>query len=239
MEWQSRTTLLLGEEKIKAINNKHVLIVGIGGVGAYVAEMLCRAGIGELSFVDDDDVSDSNKNRQLIALDSTINKSKSQVLKARLLDINPELKIHAIEKYFTQENADEILGSYPYNYVCDCIDTLSPKIFLIKSSLEWKLPLVSSLGTGGKMDVTQVKITDISESYNCRLGTILRKRLHRINIYTGFKVVFSVELIDKKSITTTEGERNKKSNVGTISYMPPLFGIYMASEVIKSLISEK
>lgn len=233
-EWLSRTELLLGEEKIKRLQQSNVLVVGLGGVGAYAAEMICRAGVGSMTIVDGDMINSSNRNRQLPALVSTDGRPKAVVMGERLLDINPGLNLTVLQEYIRDERIVEILDR-GFDYVVDAIDTLSPKIFLIYHSVQRNLPVVSSMGAGGKRDTSLIKISDISESYNCKLARILRKRLHKLGIREGVKVVFSPEPVPGESIIRVEGERNKKSNVGTISFMPPAFGCAIASVVINDL----
>lgn len=234
-DWLSRTELLLGKEKLEHLRKAHVLVAGLGGVGAYAAEQLCRAGIGELTIVDGDIVELTNKNRQLPALDSTLGQPKAELMAARLRDINPEVELHVINDFIRDDRMIEILEAAPYDYVVDAIDTLAPKIFLIYHSVQKGLPIVSSMGSGGKLDPSQIQVTDISKSYNCNLARMLRKRLHKLGLYKGVKVVFSSEFTAPEAIVLTEGQ-NKKSNVGTISYMPPLFGCFIASVVIRDLI---
>lgn len=233
--WLERTNLLLGAEKVGKIKQSHVLVVGLGGVGAYAAEQICRAGVGEMTIVDGDNLHLTNLNRQLPALHSTMGKPKAEVLGARLLDINPDLKLTIIQEYIRDERMREIL-SQKYDYVVDAIDTLSPKIFLIYDSLHNSQRLISSMGSGGKLDPSKVEVTDISKSFNCPLARILRKRLQRLGIKEGFKVVFSSEEVPEGVMVPCEGEPNKKTTVGTISYMPPIFGCFMASVVIRDII---
>ena len=235
MNWNSRTQLLVGEEGVKKLANSHVLVVGLGGVGAYAAEQLARAGIGKLTIVDCDIVNVTNKNRQLLALDSTVGKPKCDVLAQRLKDINPELDLVVIKEYLEAEKAGEVLGEYKIDFLVDAIDTLSPKLHLIKYCMESGIPLVSSMGAGAKYDATKIRITDVSKSFNCPLAYIVRKRLRYMGIKKGFKVVFSEELPDKESIVPCE-DRNKKSQVGTISYIPAVFGCVCAQAVVQGLI---
>lgn len=236
-EWLQRTELLLGEEKLNILRSSHVLVVGLGGVGAYAAEMVARAGIGELTIADSDVVNPSNINRQLIALNSTIGEPKAEVLAKRLRDINPELKLHVVNDYIKDELTYTLLDSARYDYVVDAIDTLSPKLALIAAALERKIPLVSSMGAGAKMDPTLMEIKDISKTHHCPLAHMLRKRLHKIGIRSGFSAVFSPEPIREGAMILCE-EQNKKSNMGTISYFPALFGIGCASVVIRGLLNE-
>lgn len=233
-EWQSRTLLLTGEEKLDKLGAAHVLIAGLGGVGAYVAEMLGRAGIGELTLVDGDRVSPSNRNRQLIALTSTEGEYKTDLMEMRLKEINPEIRINKHTVFMADEAVDGILKQ-KFDYVADAIDTLSPKVFFIRKVFEKGYPLVSSFGSGGKFDPMQIRVSDVSDSHTCRFGHAVRKQLHRLGIREGFKVVFSAEKVDPERIVEVEGERNKKSVVGTISYIPAAFGIAMASVIIRDI----
>jgi len=232
--WLARTELLLGSQRVENLKQAHILVVGLGGVGAYAAEMLCRAGIGELTIVDADEIHITNINRQLPALHSTIGESKADLLANRMLDINPDLKIHCIKEYICDEKTDKLLEPN-YSFIVDAIDTLSPKVNLIVKAIAKGTPIVSSMGAGGKLDPTRVSISDISKSHHCPLAHMLRKRLSRLGIKTGYTVVFSDELPLPGSVIAIEDERNKKSNVGTISYMPAVFGIACASVVIREV----
>ncbi len=233
--WLSRTELLTGKEKLKLLRSKHVLIAGMGGVGAMAAEQVCRAGIGEITIIDGDTVHSSNRNRQLPALKSTEGIAKTEVMAKRLLDINPDLKLTVINEYIKDDRTIEILEQ-GYDYVVDAIDTLSPKVFFLFHCVRLNLPVVSSMGAGGKYDPMQVQVADINDSYNCKLAYYIRKRLHKMGVWKGIKVIFSPEVVDRNSVILQEGESNKKSNVGTISYMPAIFGCFCASVVIRDLI---
>ncbi len=235
--WLERTELLLGEEKLRQLRDAHVLVVGLGGVGAYAAEMIARAGVGELTLADADVVSVSNINRQLVALHSTVGRPKAEVLADRLTDINPGVKLHIVNKYIRDEETYTLLDAARYDYVVDAIDTLSPKLALIAAALERGYPLVSSMGAGAKLDPAQLEIADIGRTHHCPLAHMLRKRLHKIGIRSGFRAVFSPEPAREGAMILCE-ETNKKSNVGTISYLPALFGIGCASVVIRGLIGE-
>jgi tRNA A37 threonylcarbamoyladenosine dehydratase len=232
--WLTRTELLLGEEKLLKLKSSNVLIVGLGGVGAWAAEMICRSGVGSMTIVDGDTIHPSNLNRQLAALKSTEGLPKAEVVGQRLRDINPDLNLTVIHEYLKDERMIEILDK-GYDFVVDAIDTLSPKIFLIYHSLQRKFNLVSSMGAGGKTDPLKVMISDISETSNCPLARLIRKRLHRLGIHEGFTAVFSPEATDKSKTIPTTGENNKASIVGTISYMPAAFGIACASVAIRHL----
>ena len=235
--WLERTALLLGEEKLDMLRRAHVLVVGVGGVGAYAAEMIARAGVGSMTIADADTVSATNINRQLIALHSTVGRPKAAVMAERLRDINPELRLTAGERYIKDDETYALLDAAKYDYVVDAIDTLSPKLALILATLERGVPLVSSMGAGAKTDPTQLEIADISKTHHCPLAHMLRKRLHKAGVRRGFQAVFSPEPIRKGAMIVCE-EQNKKSNVGTISYMPALFGIGCASVVVRGLIGE-
>jgi tRNA A37 threonylcarbamoyladenosine dehydratase len=233
-DWLSRTELCIGTEGLKKLQSSNILVVGLGGVGAYAAEMICRAGVGKMTIVDGDTIHPSNRNRQLPALVSTEGKSKAEVMASRLKDINPGLDLTVIDEYIKDDRMIEILDA-GFDYVIDAIDTLSPKVFLIYHSIRKNYPVVSSMGAGGKFDPTAIGICDISETVNCTLARILRKRLHRLGIHNGFTAVYSPEVVDKIRVVETNGEQNKKSVVGTISYMPAAFGIACASVVIRRL----
>lgn len=235
--WLERTELLLGEEKLALLRKANVLVVGVGGVGAYAAEMIVRAGVGRMTIADADKVSETNINRQLVALHSTIGEEKCEVLAKRLRDINPELELKMVNRFIKDSETDVLLDSEKFDYVVDAIDTLSPKLALIKGALDRGIPLVSSMGAGAKTDPTLMEIKDIAKTHHCPLAHMLRKRLHKIGIKRGFRAVFSPEPVREGAMILCE-EQNKKSNVGTISYIPALFGIGCASVVIRDLVGE-
>ncbi len=235
--WLERTELLLGGEKLDMLKSANVLVVGVGGVGAYAAEMIARAGVGRMTIADADTVGETNINRQLVALHSTIGEYKTDILARRLRDINPQLELTVVPEYIKDELTDQLLDSSKFDYIVDAIDTLSPKVALIQGALERSIPLVSSMGAGAKTDPTLMEIKDISKSHHCPLAHMLRKRLHKAGIRKGFKAVFSPEEVREGAMILCE-ERNKKSNVGTISYIPALFGIGCASVVIRGIIGE-
>ena len=234
--WQERTRMLVGEKMLEHFARSRVAVVGVGGVGGYAAEMLVRAGVGHLVIMDSDDVSLSNKNRQLLALDSTVGKPKCDVLASRLLDINPALDIVVIKEYLETDKAGDYFSGMKIDFLVDAIDTLSPKLSLIKYCMDNSIPLVSSMGAGAKFDATKVRLADISKSYNCPLAYIVRKRLRHMGISKGFKVVFSEELPDRDAIVSQE-DRNKKSQVGTVSYIPAVFGCVCAQAAIGHLMA--
>ncbi len=227
--------MLLGEKGMKKLQSSHVLVVGLGGVGSYAAEMICRAGVGEMTIVDGDTVHLTNRNRQLPAMTSTEGREKAEVMAARMMDINPGLKLNVVNEYLRDEGMIRVLEA-GFDYVVDAIDTLSPKVFLIYHSLERKYPVVSSMGAGGKFDPLSIRIADISETSECYLARAIRKKLHKLGIREGFTAVYSPEPVDKAKVVKIGGERNKVSVVGTISYMPAAFGIACASVVIRNLV---
>lgn len=237
MSWTERTELLLGEEKLNILRNAHVLVVGLGGVGAYAAEMIARAGVGRMTIADADTVGESNINRQLLALNSTIGREKSAVMAERLRDINPQIELNVVCDYIRDEKTYTLLDAARYDYVVDCIDTLSPKVNLIAAALERGIPVVSSMGAGAKTDPTLIEVKDIGKSHHCPLAHMLRKRLHKLGIRSGFYAVFSPEPVREGAMIIAE-ETNKKSNVGTISYIPATFGCVCASVVIRDLLGE-
>ena len=226
--------MLLGTKGLAKLKSAKVLVVGLGGVGAYAAEMICRAGVGSMTIVDGDKINSSNRNRQLLALISTQGKAKAELMGSRLLDINPGLDLTIVSEYIKDDMVIEILDT-GFDYVVDAIDTLSPKIFLIFHSLQKKYKLVSSMGAGGRFDPLKITISDISGTTDCNLARILRKRLHRLGVREGFTAVYSPETIDKSKVLLSPGEQNKASVVGTVSYMPAAFGIACASVVIRDL----
>ena len=234
--WTQRTELLIGKEGLEKLRKSAVLIVGLGGVGGIAAEMICRAGVGRMTIIDRDVVSNSNINRQIAALNSTNGEQKSRVIADRLKDINPELDLTVLSEWLNEENTEKILDEGKFDFVVDAIDTLSPKVFLIKSCVEKDVRIVSSMGSGAKIDPSKVMIADISKTNYCPLAKAVRQRLSKLGIKQGVTVVYSTESADKNSVILTDGELYKKSTTGTISYMPALFGLYLASHVIRELI---
>ena len=234
-KWTQRTCLLLGEEKMLRLAKAHVLVVGLGGVGAYAAEMITRAGVGRMTLVDGDTVQPSNLNRQLPALCSTLQKPKAQLVADRLHDIHPELQLTVVSSYLTAEEVPALLDRSDYSFVVDAIDTLAPKCALITEAHRRRIPLISSMGAGAKSDITQVRFADLWETYHCGLSKAVRSRLKRQGVRYKVPVVFSTEQADPKAVILTEGEQNKKSTCGTVSYMPAVFGCYLAEYVLKRL----
>ena len=218
------------------IRSAHVLVVGTGGVGAYAAEMLCRAGVGHLTLVDADTVSPSNINRQLPALHSTLGRSKVSVLAERFRDINPEVQLTLREEYLTPESVDALLDAAPYAYVIDAIDTIQPKVALLASCIRRRQPVIASIGAGAKTDITAIQYADLWQTYHCGLSKSVRNGLARAGL-RGRKlpVVFCTQQADRNALLTVEGERNKKTTAGTVSFMPATFGNYLAAWVLNHL----
>lgn len=234
-DWQQRTELLLGEEKMNRIRQSHILVVGLGGVGAYAAEMICRAGVGRMTIVDADTVQPTNMNRQLPAMHSTLGQSKAEVLASRYRDINPEIELTVMPVYLKDENIPELLDSAQFDFIIDAIDTISPKCFLIFEAMKRHIKIVSSMGAGAKSDITKVCFADLWDTYHCGLSKAVRKRLQKMGVKRKLPVVFSTEQADSKAVLLTDDEQNKKSTCGTVSYMPAVFGCYLAEYVIKRI----
>ena len=234
--WTQRTELLVGKDGLDKLKKSAVLIVGLGGVGGMAAEMICRAGVGRMTIIDRDEFSHTNINRQIAALNSTVGEKKSGVIADRLKDINPEMELTELSEWLDEENTEKILDEGKFDFVVDAIDTLTPKVFLIKTCVEKRIPIISSMGSGAKMDPSKVTIADIAKTTYCPLAKAVRQRLSKLGIKQGVAVVYSTESADKSSVILTEGEQYKKSTTGTISYMPALFGLYLASHVIRELI---
>lgn len=233
MDWLERTELLFGYEKIERLNSSSILVVGTGGVGAYAAEMLCRAGIGKMTIVDPDMVAVSNINRQLPALHSTVGKSKVFVLANRLLDINPDLKLDVIQSFLEGDKIKELLEKN-FDFVVDAIDTIAPKCDIISECIMRGTRIVSSMGAGAKSDISKIQYGDLWKTYNCRLSKAVRNGLKKRGIHGSVMTVFSSEEADKNAVLMVN-EKNKKSTTGTVSYMPAVFGCYLASYVIRNL----
>lgn len=237
--WMSRTQLLIGDEPLEQLIQKNVLVVGLGGVGGICAEMIARAGVGKMTIADADVVDLSNCNRQIPALHSTAGKPKADVLAERLKDINPNIELTVIQQYVRDELTDSILDNGNFDYAVDCIDTLSPKSYFIKACVDRNIPIISSMGAGGKINPLKVTVTDISKTHQCNLAFYVRRKLRQLGIKNGVKVVFSAEEVDQEKIIVSEKAFPKKSLIGTISYMPAIFGCVAASVVIRDLANLK
>jgi tRNA A37 threonylcarbamoyladenosine dehydratase len=239
-DWLERTDLLIGSAKIQKLKHAHVMIVGLGGIGSFAAEFIARSGVGTITLIDGDVFDATNKNRQLTALDSTIGKNKAVVLAERLKDINKNIKINVLEEFVVPERVWEILKAYNPDYVMDCIDSVTPKLEWIIACKRLKIKIISHLGAGGKMDPTRVQVVNLNQTHNCKLAAHIKKRLRKKNVdYKSIRAVFSSELQDKSSLKMTSGLNFKRSFYGTISYMPALFGLMGAAEVIRYLTEKE
>ncbi|SMC75999.1 tRNA threonylcarbamoyladenosine dehydratase [Pedobacter nyackensis] len=235
LNWLSRSALLVGDEGINILQQKHVLVVGLGGVGSFAAEFICRSGVGEMTIVDGDVVDPSNRNRQLPALSTNHGQSKADIMQERLLAINPDLKLHVVRDFLTPQKCRELMEQ-PFDYVMDCIDSLTPKVILLAKALEKNVPIVSSMGAGGRMDPTQVRVTWLPDTYQCVFAQYVRKRLKRHENYNQIKAVFSTEETSKDALLMTDGSNFKRSAYGTISYLPAAFGGVCASVAIRDML---
>ena len=235
--WQSRTELLLGEEALERIAHAHVLCVGLGGVGGIATELLARTAVGRLTIVDGDVVEDSNRNRQLIATTHTVGQSKAEAMAERLLSINPALDLQVRNELHKADNMEALLDAAPYDCVLDAIDTLAPKVHLIAGCLNRNLPVVSSMGSGARKNPECVRCADLDKTFNCTLAKAVRQQLHRLGLKgTGCRAVFSTEPPIRQAVFDPQiTENNKRSVLGTISYMPTLFGCHCAAEVLRLL----
>lgn len=234
-DWRERTVLLFGEEKAERLRRSHVLVVGLGGVGAYAAEMICRAGVGRMTIVDADTVEPGNINRQLPATHSTVGRLKAEVLAERLRDINPDICLAVLPVYLKDEAIPALLDGGDFDFIVDAIDTLAPKCHLISHALARGMRIVSSMGAGAKKDITQVRFADLWETRNCGLSRAVRKRLQKMGVKRKLPVVFSTEPADLRAVASADGVEGKKSVTGTVSYMPAVFGCYLAEYVINRL----
>ena len=236
LAWLGRTKLLVGDDGLQKLQNAHVLVVGLGGVGSFAAEFIARSGVGTMTIVDGDVVDPSNRNRQLPALATTHGQPKADLMAERLLAINPDLKLTSIREFLSPEAAEEILSSQPFDYVMDCIDSITPKLTLLTTAHKKGLRIVSSMGAGGKVDPTKIRTADLFDTRECYLASLMRKRLRKLGISSGIKAVFSTEKMIEESLMLTDGSNFKKSAYGTISYMPAAFGGGCASVVLRDLL---
>ncbi|HBC40922.1 MAG TPA: tRNA threonylcarbamoyladenosine dehydratase [Pseudanabaena sp.] len=235
-DWLQRTELLIGANGLHKLKQANVLVVGMGGVGSFAAEFLCRAGIGRMTIVDGDRVDPSNKNRQIVALNSTVDVHKADVMSQRIQDINPEIQLTAIKEFLTPDLMMELVTT-KFDWVLDCIDSLQPKLYFLGAAATNGVKVVSSMGAGGRIDPQKVRIAPIFETDCCRFAYKVRKGLRRKGFgKANIIAVYSEELVNRESLQLTDGSNFKRSYYGTISYIPALFGINMASIVIRDLM---
>ena len=230
----SRTVILLGKSAMEKLKNARVAVFGVGGVGGYVVEALARSGVGTLDLIDNDSVSESNVNRQIIALHSTIGRAKVDVAKDRVKDINPDICVHAHQVFYLPETADEF-DFTKYDYVVDAIDTVSGKLALIERAKEAKVPVISSMGAGNKLDPTAFEVADIQKTSVCPLARVMRRELKKRGI-DHVKVVYSKE---EPLPSPLQDEESGKPIPGSIAFVPSVVGLILAGEVIKDLIKDK
>ncbi|OHX66254.1 tRNA threonylcarbamoyladenosine dehydratase [Flammeovirga pacifica] len=236
--WQERTELLVGSEGLDKLAKAHVLVIGVGGVGGFAAEAVGRAGVGKITLVDGDVIEQSNRNRQIAALISTDGMPKAEVIGNRIKDVNPNVELDVKKIYLDRDNIKELLLAEKYDYIIECIDTLVPKMEIITTAIQNKIKIISSMGAGGRVDPTQTKVARLKDTYNCQLAQKIRKRIKEKSIKRKLKVVFSPELIDKSKVKTVEGVMHKASTIGTISYMPAVFGLTCASVALRGILEE-
>ncbi len=236
--WLSRTELLIGDTGVDKLARAHVLIVGLGGVGSFAAEFVARAGVGCLTIVDGDVVDPTNRNRQLPALATTHGQFKADIMADRLTAINPDIELRVIKEFIRPDRVQSLLDSGPFDYVMDCIDSITPKLLLLQAAYQRGFPIVSSMGAGGKLDPTKIHVTDLFETWSCTMAQYVRKRLKRLSVGPGIKAVFSTEPVRDESLLLTDGGSFKRSAYGTISYLPATFGSVCASVVIRDLLDE-
>jgi tRNA threonylcarbamoyladenosine dehydratase len=238
LTWLSRTELLIGKAALQTLAQSHVMVVGLGGVGSYAAEFIARSGVGKMTIIDGDVVDPTNRNRQLPALATNHGQYKADIMGQRLQAINPELELDVVKAFITPEMVTTLFTNNP-SYIIDAIDSITPKLTFIQMAYQNNMPMVSSMGAGGKIDPTKLQVADISKTYQCPFAQQIRKVLKRqYNIRSGIKVVFSPEENNKQSLILTDGSNYKKSAYGTMPYLPAVFGAVCASVVIQDLIGK-
>ena len=236
--WQSRTEALLGVEAVKSLGAARVLVAGVGGVGGYVAETLVRSGIGAITIVDADTVAESNINRQLIATCATVGMPKAELWRQRLLSINPQCNIEALQLFITPDNLSELFVS-DYDYVADCIDTVAPKVALLRETVRRRIPVVSSMGAGGRLDPSKIALGNLWDTREDGLARAVRQRLKALGERPNIKVVWSSESPRRSALLDIEGMENKRSSFGILATIPAIFGLFMANRIIVELSSKR
>ena len=244
MNTLTRTEILIGEDNIKKLKNSSVIIFGVGGVGSFCVEAIARCGIGNIHIVDDDTISITNINRQLIATHSTIGKDKIEVVKQRILDINPDANVSASKVFYTKDTLSSIDLS-KYDYIVDAIDTISSKILLVEEATRQNIPIISSMGTGNKLDPTKFVVTDIYKTFMCPLAKVMRYELKKRGIKK-LKVVYSTEKpikpapikldLNAKSSSEFRDTNKRRETPGSISFVPSVAGLIMASQVVNDIL---
>ena len=244
MNTLTRTEILIGEDNIKKLKNSSVIIFGVGGVGSFCVEAIARCGIGNIHIVDDDTISITNINRQLIATHSTIGKDKIEVVKQRILDINPDANVSASKVFYTKDTLSSIDLS-KYDYIVDAIDTISSKILLVEEATRQNIPIISSMGTGNKLDPTKFVVTDIYKTFMCPLAKVMRYELKKRGIKK-LKVVYSTEKpikpapikldLNSKSSSEFRDTNKRRETPGSISFVPSVAGLIMASQVVNDIL---
>lgn len=224
----SRTEMVIGKDNLQRLAKTTVTILGLGGVGGYVAEALARSGVGSLVLIDHDEISLTNLNRQIIALESTLGRSKVEVMAERIAQINPHCNVVTYQKFYDSSNHDRLISSN-IDFVADAIDSVGPKVALMSRCMEDEVPIISSLGTGNKLDPTRLNITDVSKTHTCPLARAVRQALRKKGISQGIPVVFSDEQV--------QGERNG-AIPGSTSFVPPVSGLIMASWIVSQVCKE-
>jgi len=247
----SRTELLIGSAGLNRLKDATVAVFGLGGVGSYAAEALCRAGVGRLVIVDFDDICLTNVNRQLHAMDGTVGKAKALVMAERMRLINPQAEIIPYQDFYAAENSDFLLADH-YDYVIDAIDHITSKLHLIRTCRERNIPIISSMGAAAKMDPTQIEVADISQTNKCRMARSVRKLLKKQGIASGVKVVFSTEEYREQEVKeggckgncicpNKEDQRfsceHRRVILGSVSFIPSIFGLTMAGVVVNDLLA--
>ncbi len=237
LPWLERTTLLIGEEATNQLSKTRILLVGLGGVGSFAGEFLVRAGIGHLTMVDGDIVDRTNINRQLQALHSTIGMGKARLLEERFHDIHPSIDLVTIDHFMTPGDMQNLLDSGKFDFVLDCIDSFQPKLTLLELAYKSGIRVVSSMGAGGKTDPSKMAVADLFDTHDCRFAQKVRKQMRRRGAGRGITAIYSDELQPKDALKYTDGSNFKRSYYGTISFMPALFGLWVASTVIREITS--
>ena len=242
MTIHDRTHLLIGQTGLDRLAKSNVLIAGLGGVGGFAAEAIARAGVGQMTLLDNDEIADSNLNRQLLALRSTVGRPKAKVMAERIQDINPDIELTIVKAFLNPDNAAELITAARYDFIIDCIDTLACKAALVYQSQQLNVPIISALGAGGRLDANQLEITTLNKTHTCPLAREMRRRLRALHGELRYPVVFSKEIPKKGTAHQAVGDPDNPGRPravnGTISYLPGLFGLMMAGYVIEDLLED-